>query len=132
MGGPSSDCIRLSDELGRLSAVVADDAQWQQVEISAQALANALRVKNGPGAFLALIAYIVASNAPSYRSAVDNHTILGKSALPATLNRLLKIVLDTPLSALEDVQTGATFEILRVGANLCMDHGKCVFALVGR
>lgn len=51
MGEPSSECIRLSDELGRLSAVINDVAQWQQVEISAQALANALRVKDGPGAF---------------------------------------------------------------------------------
>lgn len=52
----------------------------------------------------------------------DQHTTLGRTLLPQTLNSLLKATLHgekTPPSDKRD----AIFEILRVGANLCMDHG---------
>lgn len=63
---------------------------------------------------------------------VDNHTILGKTTLPATLNHFMKLVVASSPESLDDAQTLAAYELLRVGANLCMDHGKYVFALVGR
>jgi hypothetical protein len=53
MTEPSSECSSLSETLEHLarSLRASDDVKsWVQVEASAQALANALRVKNGPGA----------------------------------------------------------------------------------
>jgi hypothetical protein len=52
----------------------------------------------------------------------DQHTALGRTLLPQTLNSLLKTTFHgekTPPS----YKRGAIFEILRIGANLCMDHG---------
>jgi hypothetical protein len=53
MTEPSSECSSSSETLEHLarSLRASDDVKsWVQVEASAQALANALRVKNGPGA----------------------------------------------------------------------------------
>ena len=54
---------------------------------------------------------------------VDEHTILGKTMLPQTLTSLLKAALDGPRID-DSVRQLAVFELLRVGANLCMDHSK--------
>lgn len=55
------------------------------------------------------------------RALVEQQTALGKTLLPQTLTSLLK-------SALNDRDSSgckpAIFELLRVSANLCMDHGK--------
>lgn len=55
-------------------------------------------------------------------SAVDNHTVLGKSDLPQTLAVLFKLSLND-LPTPPDERVSASFELLRVAANLCMDHG---------
>ncbi|KAG6820603.1 hypothetical protein H0H93_014519 [Arthromyces matolae] len=52
---------------------------------------------------------------------VDNHSIIGETALPRTLASLLTLVLrgsPTP----DEKYTPVVFELLRVTANLCMDH----------
>jgi len=52
----------------------------------------------------------------------DQHTVLGRTLLPQTLNSLLKTTFHGEKTPPAD-KRGAIFEILRVGANLCMDHG---------
>jgi hypothetical protein len=65
--------------------------------------------------------------------AVDNHTLLGKTSLPSTLNSLLKIAVGSSSQQPSDAaSTLATYEILRVGANLCMDHGKYALRVTTR
>ncbi|KIK59870.1 hypothetical protein GYMLUDRAFT_44346 [Collybiopsis luxurians FD-317 M1] len=89
----------LSDLLSQLS-VTDSEHNWNQVTNTAQELANGLRTKDGP---------------------IDNHTILGKTSLPKTLSSLFTLALHgsaTPHSA----YTSPVLEILRVAANLCMDH----------
>lgn len=56
-------------------------------------------------------------------STVDNHTILGKTSLIKTLSSLFILALHG--SAIPgSVYTSPVLEILRVSANLCMDHGQ--------
>ncbi|KAF5331076.1 hypothetical protein D9619_005541 [Psilocybe cf. subviscida] len=77
-----------------------DDEAWAEIENTARELANHLRVRNGP---------------------VDNHTLLGATALPQTLAAILAA--GAPQSCTpNDDRTAPINEILRVGANLCMDH----------
>lgn len=52
---------------------------------------------------------------------VDHHTILGKTDLPQTLTSLLSLALESSPIPEED-KIPVVNEILRVGANLCMDH----------
>ena len=52
----------------------------------------------------------------------DQHTALGRTSLPQTLNSLLKAASHGEKTPPSD-KRGPIFEILRVGANLCMDHG---------
>ena len=52
---------------------------------------------------------------------MDHHTILGKTDLPQSLTSLLSLALE-PSPIPEDRQTAVVNELLRVGANLCMDH----------
>jgi hypothetical protein len=55
--------------------------------------------------------------------AEGTHTALGKTLLPQTLTLLLKAALGgSPIP--DDYRTGVVSEILRVAANLCVDHGK--------
>ncbi|KAF7304842.1 GTP binding [Mycena kentingensis (nom. inval.)] len=94
-----------SSELGQrlcdLSASAASD-NWKDVENTSQALANALRVRDGP---------------------VDIHTPLGQTTLPQALTTLLTSALQgNPIPALSHVP--AVFELLRVSANLCIDHDE--------
>ncbi|KAF7294977.1 GTP binding [Mycena indigotica] len=77
-------------------------SNWHDVETTAQALANGLRVRDGP---------------------IDNHTPLGKTALPQALTSLLSSALQgspTPAST----HVPVVFELLRVSANLCIDHDE--------
>jgi hypothetical protein len=59
----------------------------------------------------------------SFGSIDDIHTTLGRTLLPQTLTSLLKSSLEGSLVP-SGARTSAVFEILRIGANLCMDHGK--------
>ena len=54
---------------------------------------------------------------------MDDRTLLGKTLLPQTLTSLLKVALEGS-NVPDDTRAPAVFELLRVGANLCMDHSK--------
>lgn len=60
---------------------------------------------------------------------VDNHSILGQTELPQSLTSLLSLALNgahTP-----DINhASAVLEILRVGANFCMNHGQQALNLI--
>ena len=60
--------------------------------------------------------------------AVDNHTALGNTALPQTISSLLELAIDkTDRRAVPSPgRVNVVIELLRLGANLCMDHGKCL------
>ncbi|KAF8163260.1 hypothetical protein B0H34DRAFT_694710 [Crassisporium funariophilum] len=100
---PSIDLIPLDNLLESLAASIREanlDQSWLTVETTSRELANSLRVRGGP---------------------VDNHTVLGKGKLPQSLSTLLSLALGgTHIPS--DNRTSAIYELLRVGANLCMDH----------
>ncbi|KAJ3515802.1 hypothetical protein NLJ89_g1525 [Agrocybe chaxingu] len=81
---------------------------WPTVETTSRELANHLRVRDSP---------------------VDNHTLLGKTDLPQTLTSLLSLALGEAHIP-DDGKTTPVLEILRVGANLCMDHDENRAALL--
>ncbi|KAK7014904.1 GTP binding protein [Favolaschia claudopus] len=92
---------RLTDLSAQLSASDASDT-WKDVESTAHALANGLRVRDG---------------------AVDNHTALGQTTLPQALATLFASALHgAAIPSLPYIP--AVFELLRVSANLCMDHDE--------
>ncbi|EJD06025.1 uncharacterized protein FOMMEDRAFT_104451 [Fomitiporia mediterranea MF3/22] len=93
---------RAARELGDLLASIEVRADWPVVETTAQTLANALRNREG---------------------SVDEHTTLGKTLLPQTLTSLLKVALEGSRVP-DDAHAAAVLELLRVGANLCMDHNE--------
>lgn len=55
--------------------------------------------------------------------AEDEHTALGRTLLPQTLTSLLKAAIEGGFKTPDDIRAAAILELLRVGANLCMDHG---------
>ncbi|KAI0637070.1 hypothetical protein C8Q77DRAFT_1095851 [Trametes polyzona] len=98
-----SAALESASKLGDLLAQLPlnQPNQWSDIALTAQSLANDLRSKN-----------------------VEQQTALGKTLLPQTLTSLLK---DAVSGA--NLQSGpdatckpAIFELLRVAANLCMDH----------
>ncbi|GJE87202.1 hypothetical protein PsYK624_032850 [Phanerochaete sordida] len=103
MNGTTSNAFRASSKLGDLfaSLPVNDHAQqWADIELTAQSLANDLRVRD-----------------------VDQQSALGKTLLPQTLTSLLKSATDGA-AVPKPPQKPAIYELLRVGANLCMDHDE--------
>ncbi|KAK0459680.1 uncharacterized protein EV420DRAFT_1269168 [Desarmillaria tabescens] len=104
----------LEAELSRLLSDVRESnsrASWERITIVSHDLANALRTKDGHH---------------------DIHTVLGRTSLPQTLTDVLGLELhDTRSSILEDFYTIPVLEILRVGANLCLDHDDNRGALLG-
>jgi hypothetical protein len=120
------DCTSLEHQLLELVGQIRStdsDQSWHDVEASAQLLANGLRVRGGPGEDSDSPTYITPTLRFDTSSTVDNHTALGKTSLPQTLTSLLKLALHG--SVIPDVAySPAVFEVLRVAANLCMDHGK--------
>ncbi|KAF9653096.1 hypothetical protein BDM02DRAFT_3153321 [Thelephora ganbajun] len=102
-----TDSLRKASGLGQLLAELALNdvpGHWKRIELTAQSLANALRIKDPKGVH-------------------DQHTALGRTFLPQTLNTLLKTTFQGEKTPPSD-KRGAIFEILRVGANLCMDHDE--------
>ena len=73
---------------------------WRNLQLAARTIADALRVKD---------------------PARDNHSPLGRSSLPTTLTTLLSLALHGA-SVPDFAYTAAVNELLRVAANLCMDH----------
>ncbi|KAF9480122.1 hypothetical protein BDN70DRAFT_878010 [Pholiota conissans] len=99
---------RLLHDLAASIRETSAEASWASVETTARELANNLRVRNAN---------------------VDIHTILGKTELPQTLTSLLASGL-AGAHIPDDSKTGPLLEILRVGANLCMDHNENRAALL--
>ena len=101
----SSDLSAAANTLSALArALKANDSQdlWHSLQLTARAVADALRVKD-----------------PDH----DNHTLLGRSPLPTTLTNLLSLALHgAPVPDL--AYSSAVNELLRVAANLSMDHSK--------
>ncbi|KAI0798080.1 hypothetical protein C8Q75DRAFT_796346 [Abortiporus biennis] len=94
--------LKLASALGDLLAQLPlnQPNQWSVIETTAQSLANDLRTRD-----------------------VEQQTALGKTLLPQTLTALLKSATeDGSITQLD--RKLATYEILRVGANLCMDHDE--------
>ncbi|KAJ3733049.1 hypothetical protein DFJ43DRAFT_1070861 [Lentinula guzmanii] len=103
MAKPSNGLLllekKLSELLSGLNDAESDDA-WQQVATTAQVLANGLRDKD---------------------DSIDNHSILGRTPLIQHLKSLFTLALHG--STIPDsAYTSPILEILRVSANLCMDH----------
>ncbi|KIJ69418.1 hypothetical protein HYDPIDRAFT_80271 [Hydnomerulius pinastri MD-312] len=98
-------CTESASKLGEILANISRNDEgnsWRSVELIAQHLADSLRVRNGPE---------------------DNHTILGQTTLPQDLTSLLSKALSAS-SIPDDAHAPAVFEILRVGANLCVEHDQ--------
>ncbi|KAK7693611.1 hypothetical protein QCA50_003180 [Cerrena zonata] len=94
----SRNASKLGDLLAQLPLNQPD--QWKEIESTAQTLANDLRVKD-----------------------IEQQTTLGRTLLPQTLTSLLKgAIVDGSIP--EGDQKNAVNEILRVAANLCMDHDE--------
>lgn len=122
MAEPLNDLLPLEKNLSELLIRLKDsesDEAWQQVATTAQLIANGLRDKDGPS--LCLIhahCYFITSH-----SSVDNHTVLGQTSLIRTISALFSLALHG--KAIPDpAYTAPILEILRVSANLCMDHGQ--------
>lgn len=99
----SLDLESLERRLSQLLAELYDresEQAWKEVETTSQYLANGLRVRDGP---------------------VDNHSVLGRTALPQSLTSLFTLALHGSATP-SDSFTSVSFEILRVTANFCMDH----------
>lgn len=75
-----------------------EDIPWPAIEASARELANVLRSKDS----------------------ADHHTTLGQGSLPKNLAALLSKAYDGKVPG--DQAKLASFELLRISANLCMDH----------
>ena len=104
-----------------LSAIREDDSSesWGQITQVCRSIADSLRTR-GEGT---LESINLKSNATQLISRlVDNHEILGKSALPQSLATLIPLALHgAPVPP--DEYTAPICEMLRVSANLCLDHG---------
>lgn len=106
-GDIMNDSLEKASGLGQLLAELPlkdGPDHWKRIELTAQSLANALRIRDPKGVH-------------------DQHTALGRTLLPQTLNALLKATFHGEKTPPVD-RRGAIFEILRVGANLCMDHDE--------
>ncbi|TBU50670.1 hypothetical protein BD309DRAFT_944442 [Dichomitus squalens] len=98
----ASTALASASKLGDLLAQLPLNTpnQWPEIEHTAQSLANDLRSKD-----------------------VEQQTALGQTLLPQTLTSLLKSTLNDSQGS-GAVCKPAIFELLRVAANLCMDHDE--------
>ena len=100
---------------------------WDQVQTTALELANALRSK-GPGIspnslshFLNIVP-LTQDHTPD-----DIHTTIGQTDLPTALTKLLSAASESSGGDIpSDSAAPATFEVLRVAANVVMDHGMFI------
>lgn len=101
----SSDLSAAASTLSALARTLkASDSPdlWRSLQLTARSIADALRVKD---------------------PVQDNHTLLGRSPLPTTLTNLLSLALHGA-SVPDLAYSPAVNELLRVAANLSMDHSK--------
>jgi hypothetical protein len=113
-----SESIGLASKLDALAQLPSNDTEWSHVESIAQVLANTLRDQgHGMPSLPTTHPDLCVSNSEDVRTA------LGGKHLPQSLTTILKSAAQSsriPAAA----QLPAIHEILRVAANLCMDHGK--------
>ncbi|KAG7452560.1 uncharacterized protein BT62DRAFT_983578 [Guyanagaster necrorhizus] len=111
---PSTSPADLEVELSHLLSDVRESnsrESWERISIVSHELANALRTKDEHH---------------------DIHTALGRTPLSQTLTGLLGLELHNVHSSIpEDFYAKPVVEILRVGANLCLDHDNNRGALLG-
>jgi hypothetical protein len=104
----SSDPLAGASALSSLAnSLKLDDSQdtWSNVQTTARAIADTLRVKDPVN---------------------DIHTLIGRTSLPPVLANLFSLALhDLPIP--DDVYAAPLNELLRIAANLCMDHSKWRF-----
>lgn len=118
MAGAYQNANKLGDLLAQLP-LNTNQEQWNSIEVTAQSLANDLRVRDGT---LYILLWRRTQVHGRHSVPVERQTAIGKTFLPQTLTSLLKGALGA-VSIPPDGKKSAVFEILRVGANLCMDHG---------
>ncbi|EJD53028.1 hypothetical protein AURDEDRAFT_110826 [Auricularia subglabra TFB-10046 SS5] len=105
MSSPTIDPLALATEVIDAAKKLASDLDnaglWTEVQLNSRRVADNLRTK-GPA---------------------DHHTVLGKTELPNALANLLALAYSKidglPRSS---EALAAVYELLRIGANLCMDH----------
>jgi hypothetical protein len=97
---------------------------WDQVQTTALELANALRSK-GPGISTNSLSHFWDTlSLTRVHSPDDIHTTLGQTDLPTALAKLLSAASESSSGDIpSDPAAPATFEVLRVAANVVMDHG---------
>ncbi|CAK5264572.1 unnamed protein product [Mycena citricolor] len=102
MSDSAVDLLSVGKHLVTLGQEHPRSIAWHEVENTAQALANGLRVRDGP---------------------VDYHTPLGRTSLPQILAALIAAALEgSSIPTL--LRIPPLFELLRVSANLCIDHDE--------
>ena len=100
---------------------------WDQVQTTALELANALRSK-GPGISTNSLSHFL-NTVPltQYHTPDDVHTTIGQTDLPTALTNLLSAASESSGGDIpSDSAAPATFEVLRVAANVVMDHGMFI------
>ncbi|KAF8319301.1 hypothetical protein DL93DRAFT_169004 [Clavulina sp. PMI_390] len=108
----SAELVKLADELTNCAKLISsgqtEPSVWSTVEDSARQLADRLR---------------------SHGEQEDYHEIVGATALPHSLTTLITHASEAAstqpakqVAPVAPAASGATYEILRVGANICMDH----------
>ena len=118
----SSPQLQKVSDLGSLLEQVPLKPQlWADVGLAAQSLADDLRIRNGQCSSRCCLR----PDTESHPSAVKLQDELGQSRLPHTLNDLLKLVTADSLSQ-DQPGKQVVYETLRVGANLCRDHGESI------
>ena len=101
----SSDPLAGASALSSLAnSLKLGDSQdtWSNIQATSRAIADSLRVKDPVN---------------------DIHTLIGKTSLPPVLANLFSLALHN-LPIPDDTYAAPLNELLRVAANLCMDHSK--------
>jgi len=102
--------------------VTESQVPWATIETNARELANVLRSKDSSGKFTLLGRVI------DFQLLADLHSVLGKGTLPSSIVALLSKAFKEGIP--NQAATLASFELFRLAANLCMDHGSFLIFLI--
>lgn len=135
----STVLVKLSEDLASCAltqkAAHLEASVWANVEDIARQLANGLRSHGQTGLCPAQRLLACATSKCVLTLCItlappeDHHEIVGATSLPQTLTTLLDASREgtsekgKPSRIPQPVASPAAYELLRVGANLCMDHG---------
>jgi hypothetical protein len=115
--------LELSNTFISASSAAPGSSSLSSIDRSAREIANQLRTKSQECKYTFRMLHSVRLTRSCALRLDDNQTELGKTKLPAALTVALKSFLDSQSTPQPDTLS-AIYEILRVAANLCMDHGK--------